>query len=66
VVLKSLNNSQNITLEFLKEISNTKLVDEPYVKIVKCYGISQNPVTKEHIMIMSFMSRGNLREYLQK
>ena len=72
VALKSLNNSQNITLEFLSEIANTKLVggDEypgssRLCKIVKCYGISQDPKTKNYVIVMEYMKGGNLREYLK-
>lgn len=61
VVLKVLNNSQNITSEFLKEVINIKLVDA-----VPFYGISQDPITKNYIMIMSYMKDGNLRQYLQQ
>ncbi|CAI2194812.1 11318_t:CDS:2, partial [Funneliformis geosporum] len=64
VVLKSLNNSQNITLEFLTEIANTKLVDDgDYV--VGCHGISQDPNTKNYLMVMRYIESGNLRQYLQ-
>ncbi|CAG8456740.1 5754_t:CDS:10, partial [Racocetra fulgida] len=43
VVLKSLTNSQSITLEFLTEVTNTKLFDSDNNNIVKCHGISQDP-----------------------
>ncbi|MCE8163163.1 MAG: serine/threonine-protein kinase [Candidatus Moeniiplasma glomeromycotorum] len=76
VVLKSLNNSQNITLEFLREIANTKLVERfkggnnvsAFLRnnnIVECHGISQDPITKNYVMVMSYMEGGNLRQYLQ-
>ncbi|CAG8745167.1 14630_t:CDS:2 [Gigaspora margarita] len=58
VVLKSLNNSQNITPEFLTEIANNKLVDffsNGSSYIIKCYGISQDPETKNYVMIMQYM-----------
>ncbi|CAG8849280.1 19844_t:CDS:2, partial [Gigaspora margarita] len=69
VVLKSLNNSQNITWEFLTEIANTKLVDSgssSVSDVVKCYGISQDPITKNYVMVMKYMAEGNLRQYLQQ
>ncbi|CAG8805606.1 32746_t:CDS:2, partial [Gigaspora margarita] len=68
VVLKSLTSSQNITLEFLTEITNTKLViggNGEYSNIVDCYGISQNPETKNYLIVMRYIERGNLREYLK-
>jgi len=64
VALKSLNNSQNITLEFLREIASTKLV-EGSLLIVKCYGISQDPETKNCVIVMEYMKGGNLRQYLK-
>nr|CAG8443407.1 13415_t:CDS:10 [Entrophospora candida] len=54
VVLKSLNNSQNMTLDFLTEVINNKLTA---YNIVRCHGISQDPVTKNYVMIMDYMSR---------
>jgi len=66
VVLKSLNDSQNLTEEFLKEVSNYKLVDGDsfYGSIVPCYGISQDPVTKDYLMVMQYIPEGDLRKYL--
>ncbi|CAI2162204.1 17139_t:CDS:2 [Funneliformis geosporum] len=54
VALKSLNNSQNMTLDFLTEVINNKLTA---YNIVRCHGISQDPVTKNYVMIMDYMSR---------
>ncbi|CAI2200348.1 3564_t:CDS:2, partial [Funneliformis geosporum] len=48
VILKSLTNSQNITLEFLTEITNARLVRSS--NIIPIYGISQNPKTKNYVM----------------
>ncbi|CAG8676761.1 2358_t:CDS:10, partial [Ambispora leptoticha] len=64
VVLKSLTNSQNLTLEFLNEIANTKLVDGGG-RIVKCYGISQDPEAGNYLMVMQYKEGGNLRQILQ-
>ncbi|KLL05388.1 MAG: hypothetical protein MRERV_1c064 [Mycoplasmataceae bacterium RV_VA103A] len=65
VLLKSFTNSQNLTLEFLTEIANTKLVDNSD-NIAKIYGISQDPQTKNYITVMQYMEGGNLRQYLQQ
>ncbi|RHZ35678.1 protein kinase [endosymbiont GvMRE of Glomus versiforme] len=65
VVLKILTNSKDITLEFLTEIANTKLVDSYDYGIVPCCGISQDPITKNYIMIMDYKKEGNLRQYLE-
>ncbi|GBC13658.2 kinase-like domain-containing protein [Rhizophagus irregularis DAOM 181602=DAOM 197198] len=45
VCLKYLHNSHNITDEFITEI-------KPYTD--NCYGFSQNPDTKEHILVFSY------------
>jgi len=63
VVLKVLKNSQNITDEFLREVTCHKLVDNGGF-IVRFYGISQDPKTKNYIMVMEYMKNGNLRHYL--
>ncbi|KLL04558.1 MAG: hypothetical protein MRERV_18c015 [Mycoplasmataceae bacterium RV_VA103A] len=71
IALKSLNNSQDITPEFLTEVVNNRLVGrnqfsaggEPTV--VPCYGLSQDPKTGNYIMVMKYMKKGDLRKYLQ-
>ncbi|GBB98957.1 hypothetical protein RclHR1_33730001 [Rhizophagus clarus] len=62
--LKSLNNSSDICSDFLNEIkSHLKIyIDD----IVRCYGITQDPNTKEHMMVLYYCSKGNLRNYLTK
>ncbi|RIA94160.1 kinase-like domain-containing protein [Glomus cerebriforme] len=67
VTLKSLNSSRNITLEFINEITlhvkiyGNKLLDQ---HIIRCYGISQNPETKDYIMVMQYAKKGSYRNYL--
>jgi len=34
--------------------------------IIGCYGITQDPVTKEYMLIMKYANGGNLHDYLQK
>lgn len=63
MALKSLNNSQNMTTEFCQEIANHNIFSGGF--IVNCYGISQDPQTKNHLMVMQYMNDGNLREHLQ-
>src|SRR4051794_19281003 len=67
MALKILNNSQNITEDFLQEVANhvsaaTNRVD---ASVVRCYGISQNPETKNYIMVMKYMEDSDLRKHLQ-
>jgi serine/threonine protein kinase len=37
-----------------------------YNRIVECYGISQDPTTKNYVMVMKYIDKGNLRQYLQE
>ncbi|CAJ0845075.1 8001_t:CDS:2 [Entrophospora sp. SA101] len=66
IVLKSLNNSQNVTADFLQEITCNKLVNTDLGSIAQCYGISQDPKTKNYLMVMDYIKGGNLRYYLNK
>ena len=34
--------------------------------IIKCYGITKDPETKEFMLIMEYANGGNLHNYLQK
>ncbi|RHZ35830.1 protein kinase [endosymbiont GvMRE of Glomus versiforme] len=64
VVLKSLHNSQDITTDFLQEVAyHHRLIDDNGW-VVKCYGISQNPKTKNYLMVMRYIG-DNMRRYLQ-
>ncbi|CAG8686033.1 8618_t:CDS:2, partial [Racocetra fulgida] len=57
IVLKFLNNSQKITLELLREVTNTSLVKGG---VVFCHGITQDPVTKNLVMVMDYMNSGEI------
>ncbi|CAG8747089.1 12454_t:CDS:2, partial [Racocetra fulgida] len=68
IILKSLNNSQNITLEFLREIANINLARQfsggsEKGGIVKCYGITQSTATKNYFMVMQYMNGANSYPY---
>ncbi|EXX50297.1 Cdc15p [Rhizophagus irregularis DAOM 197198w] len=65
IVLKSLNKSENITLEFINEITlHLKIFeDKSTTQFIRCYGITQNPDTKDYIMVMQYANSGNLRNY---
>ncbi|PKC58242.1 kinase-like protein [Rhizophagus irregularis] len=68
VALKTLNNSQNITLEFINQvmlhlkIQEYKLSDQ----IIKCHGITRDPKTKDYIIVMNYVKIGNLPNFLTK
>ncbi|RIA94150.1 kinase-like domain-containing protein [Glomus cerebriforme] len=62
IALKSLNNSKNITLEFINEItSHHKLMESS--SIIGLYGITQDPDTKNYMMILDYAVNGSLRNY---
>ncbi|GBB84916.1 hypothetical protein RclHR1_01150020 [Rhizophagus clarus] len=65
VALKCLHNSQNITNGFLHEVKNYSISDDD--GILKIYGISQNPRTKDYIIVLQLAS-GNFAEckYIKK
>ncbi|GBB83197.1 hypothetical protein RclHR1_00100001 [Rhizophagus clarus] len=62
VALKCLNNSQNISNEFLNEIEIYSI--NKYNKIMQIYGISQNPDTNNYIMILQYAECGNFNNWM--
>ncbi|CAB4439929.1 unnamed protein product [Rhizophagus irregularis] len=61
VALKSLDNSSCISAEFLNEIK-THLQIYLY-DVIQCYGITQDPNTKDYMMVLQYCEDGNLRNY---
>jgi len=59
-----LNNSQELSTDFLQEITNHKLFDDVNHSIVSCYGISQDPETRNYIMVMEYLKEGTLKSFL--
>ncbi|EXX52947.1 Cdc15p [Rhizophagus irregularis DAOM 197198w] len=55
VALKSLDNSSCISTEFLNEIY--------LYNVIQCYGITQDPNTKDYIMVLEYYGYGNFRNY---
>ncbi|GBC02011.1 hypothetical protein RclHR1_04410004 [Rhizophagus clarus] len=67
VALKCLHNSQNITNKFLDEAKKYSISidnDDNDDKILKIYGISQNPDTKDYIIVLQYANGGNF--YIDK
>ncbi|CAB4441659.1 unnamed protein product [Rhizophagus irregularis] len=62
VALKCLNNSQNITNEFLNEVK-AYLIYNPD-KILRVYGISQDPDTKNYIMVLQYAEGRNFNYWM--
>ncbi|GBB91323.1 hypothetical protein RclHR1_18540002 [Rhizophagus clarus] len=58
--LKSLKNSFDICSNFLKEIESYLQLHLNYA--VQCYGITQDPKTKEYMMVLFYCYDGNLRK----
>ncbi|CAG8786706.1 19436_t:CDS:2, partial [Cetraspora pellucida] len=66
VALKVLHNSQTISVEFMNELKAMhKCTAGKLTNIVAIYGITQNPYTKEFMMVMEYMNKGNMRDYLR-
>ncbi|RIA91136.1 kinase-like domain-containing protein [Glomus cerebriforme] len=64
VALKSLNNSKNVRLEFINEITSHHKLTGDF--IIRLYGITQDPDTKNYIMVLQYAKNGSLRNYLDK
>ncbi|EXX69537.1 Ypk2p [Rhizophagus irregularis DAOM 197198w] len=62
VALKSLNNSKNVTFEFMNEITSHHKVSNDI--IIGFYGITQDPETKDYMMVLEYAINGSLRNYL--
>ncbi|RIA87963.1 kinase-like domain-containing protein [Glomus cerebriforme] len=63
VALKSLNNSKDVTLNFINEVTLHHKVSG---YIIGLYGITQDPNTKNYIMVLDYAENGTLRNYLNK
>ncbi|GBC38512.2 kinase-like domain-containing protein [Rhizophagus irregularis DAOM 181602=DAOM 197198] len=64
VSLKSLNNSENITLEYIKEIASHHKINEAF--IIEIYGITQHPETKNYMIVLQYAEHRSLRNYLNQ
>ncbi|GBB83583.1 hypothetical protein RclHR1_10290005 [Rhizophagus clarus] len=65
VAVKRLNDSQKVIKYFLNELKSfCELKLSAFV--IECYGITQDPVTKEYMLIMAYANGGNLHDYLRK
>ncbi|EXX61031.1 kinase-like domain-containing protein [Rhizophagus irregularis DAOM 181602=DAOM 197198] len=62
VALKCLNNSQDITADFLKEVESNILVYNTG-RTVRCFGITKDPKTNDFMMVMELKDY-SLRQHL--
>ncbi|RGB35482.1 kinase-like domain-containing protein [Rhizophagus diaphanus] len=66
VALKSLDNSKNVTLEFMNEVAfhNKGKINNTF--IIGFYGMTQDPETKNYMMVLDYAEDGSLRNYLDR
>ncbi|RIA84043.1 kinase-like domain-containing protein [Glomus cerebriforme] len=64
VALKVLEDSQNISSDFLEELHLNLQCGLTYV--VKCYGFTKDPISKNFAMVLEYVEDGNLRNQLKK
>ncbi|UZO16947.1 uncharacterized protein OCT59_008313 [Rhizophagus irregularis] len=64
IALKCLYNSQSITDKFLNEVKEYSINKSS--NILNIYGISQNPDTKEYIMVLQYAKDGNFNHWINK
>ncbi|RIA94418.1 kinase-like domain-containing protein [Glomus cerebriforme] len=64
VALKYLQNSQDITNEFLNEVKEYSIIRNS--NILNIYGISQNPDTKDYIMVLDYAQGGNFNNWMNE
>ncbi|RHZ74577.1 hypothetical protein Glove_220g34 [Diversispora epigaea] len=72
IVLKVLSSSQNVDTGFLNELKNTfQFRDTRYghnsiKNIIKCYGVTQDPQTKNYAFILEYANDGDLHHFIHK
>ncbi|RHZ72867.1 hypothetical protein Glove_236g3 [Diversispora epigaea] len=73
IVFKILNNSQNVDTEFLNELKHTfqfktklKPYDEYTKSIIKCYGVTQDPKTKNYAFVLEYLPDGDFHHFIHK
>ncbi|RHZ61696.1 hypothetical protein Glove_346g100 [Diversispora epigaea] len=67
VVLKVLKDSQNVDTEFLNELKHTFQFDNQNpVEIIRCFGVTQEPQTKNYAFILEYARNGDLQHFVYK
>ncbi|POG67163.1 kinase-like domain-containing protein [Rhizophagus irregularis DAOM 181602=DAOM 197198] len=66
VAVKKLRDSQNISKHFLNELRSLYQCYDYNFNVIGCHGITQDPITKEYMLILNYAEGGNLHDYLQK
>ncbi|PKC72055.1 kinase-like protein [Rhizophagus irregularis] len=67
VAIKRFSNSQNITDYFINFLIELKSLHHFYnhAFIIKCYGITRDPKTKDYMLITEYANGGDLHNYLK-
>ncbi|RHZ43856.1 hypothetical protein Glove_851g7 [Diversispora epigaea] len=63
IVLKVLNNSQNVDTEFLNELKQIFQFN-CYEEKIKCYGVTQDPQTKNYAFVLEYARNGDLHHFI--
>ncbi|GBC04843.1 hypothetical protein RclHR1_00590029 [Rhizophagus clarus] len=66
VAVKRFLNSQNISKYFINELKSFNQYRNRFKHVIKYYGITQDPNTREHMIIMQYADGGDLHNYLQE
>ncbi|RIA85194.1 kinase-like domain-containing protein [Glomus cerebriforme] len=64
IAVKRLKSSQEISKEFLNELRSHHKCYK-FNRVLRCYGITNDPSTHEYMLIMQYATEGNLHDYLQ-
>ncbi|RIA86970.1 kinase-like domain-containing protein [Glomus cerebriforme] len=65
VILKRLENINNVNRSWFEEAKSHLTISSKWVDIVQCYGLTQDPETKDYMLVMHKMD-SDLRNYLQQ
>ncbi|CAG8627798.1 153_t:CDS:2 [Paraglomus brasilianum] len=66
IALKELNDSTNMTDDYIRKIEQYASCNTTGSNILQCFGLTFNPVTKNYLLIIDYCEHGNLNQYLDK
>ncbi|CAI2175112.1 11050_t:CDS:2 [Funneliformis geosporum] len=66
IILKRIKDSNNLTSNFINELSAYHKFSTCVSNVVHCFGISRCPSTRELIVVTSYAHDGDLRKFLSK
>ncbi|UZO05662.1 uncharacterized protein OCT59_026006 [Rhizophagus irregularis] len=66
VAAKKFLNSQDISKDFINELKSFDQYHNRFEYIIKYYGITQDPETRDHMIIMQYANGGDLHNYCFK